>query len=109
MTNDMPTAAPVPLTLREKDCAALRPMVASVESELASLQAPENQASFAHASVKLAEAWHRLVELMALGTEPEHRSCPHCQYRILVKATRCIQCWKRSEAGPAALDVKSSV
>ena len=90
-------ASVTPLSLREDDCAALRPAVALVESDLARLEAQRDLEGYSRASEQLAASWHSLVSLMALGTAPEMRSCPHCGYRILVQATRCIQCWKQSE------------
>jgi hypothetical protein len=50
---------------------------------------------------KLAISWHKLVPLIAPESEPETRACPHCKERIMLLATRCVQCWKKSTA-PAA-------
>jgi hypothetical protein len=99
--NQTPGARMGPLSLREDDCAALRPMVADVESELVSLLAQADSKGYAQTSARLAESWHRLVAVMALGTAPELRTCPHCKYRIRRQATRCIQCWKQSTAAAA--------
>jgi len=91
-------ASAVPLSLREGERASLRPAVAAVESDVAWLEAQQNVEGYTQAVKQLAASWHSLVSLMALGTAPELRSCPNCGYRILVKATRCVQCWKQSDA-----------
>lgn len=90
---------PLPLSLREDDRSLLRPAVATVESDVARLEAQRDIQGYALAAEQLAASWHSLVSLMALGTAPEQRSCPHCGHRIMLKATRCIQCWKQSDAG----------
>jgi hypothetical protein len=87
-----------PLSLREGERAALRPAVAVVEGALARLGSQQDLDGYARAAEQLTVSWQSLVSLMALGTAPELRSCPHCGYRILVKATRCVQCWKMSDA-----------
>ena len=91
-------ASGVPLSLREDERAALRPAVATVESDVARLEAQQDLNGYAQAAEQLATSWHALVSFMALGTAPELRACPHCGHRILVKATRCVQCWKQSDA-----------
>lgn len=91
------------LSLREADRAVLRPVVAELESELASLQTQANHDGYAQATARLTSHWRRLVEIMALGTPPELRSCPHCGYGINAAATRCIQCWKESQGKPRGL------
>jgi len=96
--NDDTMAQAVPLSLREGERAALRPAVAMVESDLTWLEAQEDVEGYTQAVGQLAASWHSLVSLMALGAAPQLRSCPHCGYRILVKATRCMQCWKESDA-----------
>jgi hypothetical protein len=88
----------VPLSLREGERAALRPAVAVIEDDLARLGIQHDLDGYARAAERLTASWQSLVSLMALGTAPELRSCPHCGYRILVKATRCVQCWKMSDA-----------
>lgn len=88
----------IPLSLREGERAALRPAVAMVESDVARLAAQHDVDGYAQAVKRLATSWHALVSFMDLGDPPEVRSCPHCGYSILVKATRCVQCWKQSDA-----------
>ena len=87
-----------PMSLREGERAALRPVVAMVESDVARLEAQHNLEGYVQAAGQLAASWHSLVSYLALGTAPETRACPHCGYRILVQATRCVQCWKQSDA-----------
>jgi hypothetical protein len=41
----------------------------------------------------LQTSWAQLVELLALGPEPELRPCPHCNKLGLKAATRCGYCW----------------
>jgi hypothetical protein len=97
-TSASSAAAHVPLSLREGERSALRPAVAIVEDDLARLEAQRDVDGYAQAAQRLTASWHSLVSLMALGTAPEMRSCPHCGYRIFAKATRCVQCWKHSDA-----------
>lgn len=44
------------------------------------------------------EAWRELLAALALEEEPALRQCPHCQRRILEKATRCRYCMRHSAA-----------
>lgn len=88
------------LSLREADRAVLRPVVAELGSELATLQAQANSDTHSQTTARLTSHWRRLVDIMALGTPPELRSCPHCGYGINATATRCIQCWKQSQGKP---------
>lgn len=90
-------ASAAPLSLREGERAALRPAVALVEGDVARLEAQRDLAGYAEAAGRLATSWQGLVSLMALGTAPELRSCPHCGFRIFIKATRCVECWKQSD------------
>jgi hypothetical protein len=98
---EMRTSAPplsIPLSLREGEREILRPAVAIVDRNVARLGAQRDLDGYAQAAEQLAASWQSLVSLMALGDAPELRSCPHCGYRIMVKATRCVQCWKQSDA-----------
>lgn len=74
--------------------------MAEIESDLATLQVQSDIGGYAEASATLVSRWRGLVDLMALGTPPELRVCPHCGYNINAVATRCIQCWKHSGARP---------
>jgi hypothetical protein len=88
-----------PLSLRESDSAALRPVIATLEGEFASLDAQVDLEGYGRASEQLGVTWRRLVALLALGPPPELRTCPYCKHEIRRVATRCIQCWKQSPAG----------
>ena len=92
----VPATKIMALSLRENDRAVLRPVVAELESELASLQAQANGDGYSQSAARLTSHWRRLVDIMALGSPPELRACPHCGYAINATATRCIQCWKQS-------------
>lgn len=61
----------------------LRTAIARVERDLASLPAD----SALRASVA------ELVQQLALGPEPELRTCPHCEGVGMRLATRCLFCW----------------
>lgn len=87
----------VPLSLQESDRAVLRPIVATMDSAIASLQEQLDTSGYATASSVLVARWRNLVEVMALGAPPKLRACPHCGYRINALATRCIECWKTSD------------
>jgi len=93
-----PAAAVAALSLREGDRAALRPKVAAIEVTLAALRDPRDGEAYASALKGLTHSWKTLVECLALGEAPALRVCPHCQGKILLRATRCIECWKMSEA-----------
>ena len=45
----------------------------------------------------LREAWGELVELLALGPEPEVRECPSCHHIGMRAATVCGYCWTHLE------------
>lgn len=46
----------------------------------------------------LSSAWSQLLPLIQPQAEPARRACPHCQRRIIVQATRCLYCLKKSFA-----------
>jgi hypothetical protein len=64
----------------------LRATLASIEVELARLSGPANvlRASVAD-----------LVQQLALGPEPEVRSCPVCRRTVMRAATLCGHCWTK--------------
>lgn len=51
----------------------------------------------------LRSSWSSLVDLLALGPEPELRFCPHCGSVGMRAATRCGTCWHALVPPPAAL------
>ncbi len=69
----------------------LRVLVAQVENALGKLRTEETDSKR-----DLEQAWVSLVEALALGHEPEVRSCPFCQRAILHRAVRCRYCMKSS-------------
>jgi hypothetical protein len=75
----------------------LRVLVGHVESAIAKQRTPEGARNEA-----LEQAWLALVAELALGHEPEVRSCPFCRRSILLLAVRCRYCMKSSpvEQGP---------
>lgn len=38
-------------------------------------------------------SWQNLVDLLALGPEPDLRSCPSCGRQVMRAARRCGYCW----------------
>ncbi len=72
---------------------ALRTAVAAVERALTRL--PASPAEPTGAPGDLATAWHELVELLALGPEPEYRECPACGATVMRDATVCGHCWAK--------------
>lgn len=45
-------------------------------------------------------AFNDLVELLALGPEPELRECPVCSHVCLREATLCSYCWSKMTPPP---------
>ena len=68
----------------------LRAIVAKLDKEI-SLLAPAGVCSAS--ATDLRASWADLVELLALGPEPELRECPVCQHIGIRAATRCGYCW----------------
>ena len=48
--------------------------------------------------------WQHLVELLALGPEPQTRVCPNCQGTGMRAASRCGHCWAALAPLPALVD-----
>jgi hypothetical protein len=74
----------------------LRAAIAEVELQVSELSTQAMGGTCATAAGTLAGSWHKLVPLIAPEPEPERRSCPHCQRRIMLMATRCMYCLKKS-------------
>jgi hypothetical protein len=84
--------------LSATDRGALRTLVSEIDGKLAALVA-RRPIDGASAQVDtLASSWARLTKLIALEPEPELRTCPHCKQHVMRVATRCVHCWKRSDA-----------
>ena len=77
----------------------LRVLVASVENAINSLRTAEGGQKQA-----LDQAWAKLVAGLALGSEPELRSCPSCGRSIFQRAVRCRYCMKFSPIAPRAAE-----
>jgi hypothetical protein len=78
---------------------ALRTLVSKMEQELSSLGGGEANGS----RQSLQNAWDALVRALALGPEPELRSCESCKRSIMVTATRCRYCWLKASLPPRTL------
>jgi hypothetical protein len=74
----------------------LRVLVARVENAITSLRTAGGASKEA-----LDQAWAELVVGLALGSEPELRSCPSCGRSIFQRAVRCRYCMKFSPVAPA--------
>jgi hypothetical protein len=84
--------------LSDSDRGALRALVTEIDGEVAALVALGPLDGASAQVVTLARSWARLTKLIALEPEPAQRTCPHCKRRVMRAATRCVHCWKRSEA-----------
>jgi hypothetical protein len=67
----------------------LRAAVAAVDGALSQPSVAGEAAS----PGRLEAAWHELVELLALGPEPDYRECPTCGATAMREATVCGHCW----------------
>lgn len=77
-------------TYNDEAVAAMRELVAVIDRDLA------NPAS----ADATRAAWTKLVEVLALGPAPEHRTCPVCQRVGMRAASRCMYCWTSLAALP---------
>lgn len=73
----------------------LRATIATVEQEIARLPREVTHDASRSAPQGLIASFTELVEQLALGPEPEHRSCPVCQHVGMRAATICGYCWTR--------------
>lgn len=82
----------------------LRAMVTGLDGEVAALLLQDTVDGYARTAQSVVARWTSLVELLALGPEPDVRECPYCQETVMKAATRCGYCWKRlvpPGSGPA--------
>ena len=89
----------------------LRAFAARFEQEIARLGADVGGTPHSARVSAVTTAWREFVGLLALGDEPELRTCPHCQRKILCEATRCRYCMRSSaaeERGRNASSVKEA-
>ena len=70
----------------------LREIVTTIDRQLLRLAADETPN---RTKDDLAKSIGELVGLLALGPEPELRTCPECSRRVRREATRCGFCWVR--------------
>ncbi|MEO8900831.1 MAG: hypothetical protein ABI488_04225 [Polyangiaceae bacterium] len=80
----------------ERERVRLRNAIVEVAVQVSTLSA-QHTAQVAD----LVSSWTQLLPLIEPAPEPPRRDCPHCQRRILVSASRCMFCLKKS-AAPAA-------
>jgi len=80
----------------------LRAVVTDIEGQVPVLSAELSPADQATARARFTASWAKLVELLALGPEPEMRKCPFCASTIQKAATRCMHCWKQSSSALVA-------
>lgn len=69
----------------------LRTAAAAVERAMSSHVATEED----RAPGGLLSAWRELVDLLALGPEPEYRTCPACGGIGMHDAKVCGYCWAK--------------
>jgi hypothetical protein len=74
----------------------LRGMIADLEAEIPVLSTQFPTVGRPDAAARFAVSWAALIELLALGPEPDLRKCPFCNGAIQRAATRCMHCWKQS-------------
>ena len=74
----------------------LRAIVADIEGQVPALSSQLPAAEKSAVPARFAASWAALVELLALGPEPQMRKCPFCNSAIQKAATRCMHCWKQS-------------
>ena len=80
----------------------LRVLVARVDAGLVRLGSSQSDQALGGEIRALAESWQDLVGALALGEEPELRSCPHCHRQVLREASRCRYCMRQSAPAKAA-------
>jgi len=72
----------------------LRAIVDAIDQEI--LATPPTDA--------LRAQWAALVEVLALGAEPQTRECPTCKTVGMRGASRCVGCWASLEPLPPLSD-----
>ena len=75
--------------------ARLRTTVATIEREISRLPGRATGEDGKGSPSALLASFTDLVEQLALGPEPEVRSCPVCQHIGMRMATRCGYCWTK--------------
>lgn len=80
----------------------LRAMIASIDGEMSRLSKTLWTNDRGAPGGGLSASWTELVEALALGPEPEVRTCPVCKKLGMVGATRCGYCWSKLAVEPGA-------
>jgi hypothetical protein len=73
----------------------LRATIAVIQRELARLPADITNDNRATPADSLRASVADLVQQLALGPEPEYRTCPACQRIDMRAATLCGHCWTK--------------
>jgi hypothetical protein len=76
----------------------LRALAAKLQEQISLLDSALQGGSAPAQFVSVADAWRELSGALDLGAEPALRSCPSCQRRVPVEATRCRYCMATSPA-----------
>jgi hypothetical protein len=71
------------------DRSRLRVLVATIDRAVTSI------VQQGRTDAELIASWAEVVELLALGPEPETRECPVCRQVVMLNATRCGYCWTK--------------
>jgi hypothetical protein len=79
----------------EAERSRLRAIVAGIGRELGRLPAREASEGADAPAERLRASFAELVDLLALGPEPELRECPACGRLGRRDATRCGGCWAK--------------
>jgi hypothetical protein len=73
----------------------LRTLVGLVEGQMARSSSRASTPQDRVALAELRDPWAELVELLALGPEPETRECPVCRHTGMRAARICGHCWTK--------------
>jgi hypothetical protein len=72
----------------------LRALIAAIEREIPHLTPPVSDTG-ARSLEQFLGSWAQLMDALALGPEPELRTCPACLQLVMSAATRCGYCWTK--------------
>ena len=75
----------------------LRTLVGMVEGQMARSSAQASTPQERVALAELRDPWTELVQLLALGPEPEVRECPVCHHTGMRAARICGHCWTKPD------------
>lgn len=83
----------------------LRQTLTNIEHQLDLLALQSQTEPSQRSMAELRTAFSTLVRLLALGPEPEVRTCPACGHIVRRDAKLCGYCWKALEPLPEAASV----